>query len=344
MRKIVLFALVFCGLGTWAADLVIQSLDKDGRLIFTGIPYVSSYHIEQKPSLTGPWQPLLDVTASGTGSITSTVPLSATTAFFRVLADNRPIPEGMVEILAGTNIGTDPDYGPYSLTVETFCMDAKEVTKSQWTTVHNWAVSNDYIFDNAGTGKALNHPAVSINWYDCAKWCNARSEMEGKDPCYTVGGVPYRTGQSEPDTDFNVNGYRLPTYIEWEYAARGGLQDKRFPWGDTIVHSQANYYSWHVVAEKESFDENQLPGYHDSFDSGEYPYTSPIGYFAPNNYGLYDMAGNVWEWCNDAYDSTGHIIKSGSWASRAETTTCAALYYGESTDQSDTFGLRAVCR
>ncbi len=140
---------------------------------------------------------------------------------------------GMVRIPGGTNSGSD-DFGAYSLTVSSFYMDRTKVTKAQWDRVYNWAVSHGYSFDNAGSGKASNHPVQNVNWYDCVKWCNARSEMEGKTPCYNL---------STWSCDFNANGYRLPTSDEWEYAARGGLSGKRFPWGDTITHSQANYYS-----------------------------------------------------------------------------------------------------
>ena len=103
------------------------------------------------------------------------------------------------------------------------------------------------------------------------------------------------------DCNFSKNGYHLPTEAQWEYAARGGLPGNRFPWGDTITHSQANYYSYSDY----SYDLGGPPwGYHPTWSAdGIYPYTSPVDSFAANGYGLYDMAGNVWQWCNDWYGS-----------------------------------------
>jgi formylglycine-generating enzyme required for sulfatase activity len=139
---------------------------------------------------------------------------------------------------------------------------------------------------------------VEVNWYDCVKWCNARSEMEGRTPAYYTTAAQtavYRTGELDfANGCVNWNGgYRLATEAEWEKAARGGLSGQRFPWGATISESQANYYG-----DPHSYDLGPYSGYNTNFDTGHL-YTSPVGSFAPNGYGLYDMAGNVWEWCWD---------------------------------------------
>jgi len=83
-----------------------------------------------------------------------------------------------------------------------FWMDAMEVTKAKWSEVYNWAITNGYLFSNVGSGKTNNHPVHTVNWYDCVKWCNARSQKEALTPCYYIDPIHfnlYKTG------DFNVS-------------------------------------------------------------------------------------------------------------------------------------------
>lgn len=204
---------------------------------------------------------------------------------------------GMVRIPGGTNSGQLRwSGGTYSLTVDTFWMDKTEVTYSHWKKVYDWAVKHGYSFSCLGSGKAPNHPVHTITGYDALKWCNARSEMEGKKCVYLMSdGTPMRTGTFCSQANLSCGGYRLPTRDEWQYAARGGLQSKLFPWGDTISHAQANYYAFPNSTFYEKCYVSTTYGCHPSFNDGVYPYTSPVGSFAPNGYGLYDMAGNVWE-------------------------------------------------
>ena len=104
---------------------------------------------------------------------------------------------------------------------------------------------NGYSYDYPGSGKAANHPVQGVDWYDVVKWCNARSQKEGRTPAYYQNAAltqVYKSGEVAPYVNWNT-GYRLPTEAEWEKAARGGASGHRFPWSnvETITHSQANY-------------------------------------------------------------------------------------------------------
>jgi formylglycine-generating enzyme required for sulfatase activity len=226
-----------------------------------------------------------------------------------VCADDSQAPPGMVLIPAGEflmgdtfNEAATNERPVHAVYIDAFYMDRYEVTKGLWDTVNTWATANGYDLAGIGSGKAADHPVHSVNWYDCVKWCNARSQQEGRTPkYYTDAGLTmvHKIGQVAPYVKWDANGYRLPTEAEWEKAARGGVAGHRFPWSDTdtIQHARANYYS----SGNYSYDTSPTGGYHPTFDTGVTPHTSPVGYFASYGYGLHDMSGNVWEWCNDWY-------------------------------------------
>ncbi|MGQ9464745.1 MAG: formylglycine-generating enzyme family protein [bacterium] len=197
-----------------------------------------------------------------------------------------PPPQDMVMIPGGYFVmGSDSagESPKHRVWIDTFYMDKYEVTNRQYlefvkATGHpKPAFIKDFSLNNP------NQPVVGVSYFDAlcyAKWA----------------------------------GKRLPTEAEWEYAARGGLVDKEFPWGNDMPLRRSNY----------------APG--GNLEADGYKYTSPVGRFPPNNFGLYDMAGNVWEWCADFYDSLyyrispeknpagpdsgyARVLRGGSWLS-----------------------------
>ena len=332
------------------AQNFVVSWESNWVLTASGMIQGSTSTVEWTTSLSEPFSDsLFDRVVVGVdGEVRLEVPMSLrddASMFFRMRNMFPTLQMDMVEIPGGTNSGADPDYGTYSLTVSAFYMDRTTVTKTQWDIVYYWAISNGYIFQNAGLGKGPDHPVNSVNWYDCAKWCNARSEMEGKTPCYTVSGSVLRTGDfdrfltNHVDCNFNVNGYRLPTSEEWIYAARGGYSSLRFPWGNTIQHTKANYYS----SSSYSYDTSSTRGYHPSYNSGGEPYTSPVGSFPPNGYGLYDMAGNVWEWCWDGGGRYRDLL-GGAAVATADRVGCGCVFEKAAYLEHGYYGFRTICR
>jgi formylglycine-generating enzyme len=342
-------------LATYSEDVVIQSFEIGGKLTFNEVPDATKYQVDWTTNLNAPaWASnapgIAERLATGVGDAVVTVGLGQAFCLYRVTAtvSNPPamvlIPAGSFVMGNATNV-LPADDGPaselpqHTVNVSGFYMDRYEVTKALWDEVKTWADTNGYAFDNAGSGKAIDHPVHTVNWYDVVKWCNARSEKEGLTPCYTTNGVTCRSGNdSNVVCHWTADGYRLPTEAEWEKAARGGVADTRFPWTDytnRISHAKGNYLGNSAII---NYDLSS--GSHPAYTNGGVPYTSPAGNFAPNGYGLYDMAGNMWEWCWDWYSSTYYssspgtdptgpdsgsyrMLRGGTWAEDARHTRCA---------------------
>jgi formylglycine-generating enzyme required for sulfatase activity len=196
-----------------------------------------------------------------------------------------------------------------------------------------WDGKTFSVLENRGS-----HPVTGVTWYGAAAYANWKSLKDGYQPCYDT---------TAWTCDISKNGYRLPTEAEWEYAARGGKTNPyyNYPWGDDADPARANW-----------------PTSGDPYESGPNPWTTPVGFYdgqlhkksdfnwpgsqetfqtsnGANGYGLYDMAGEVWQWCNDWYqtdyyksspakDPTGpalaqaspmpdgkpyHVLRGGSW-------------------------------
>jgi formylglycine-generating enzyme required for sulfatase activity len=187
-------------------------------------------------------------------------------------------PAGFVLIRGGTFTMGSPaqeaergqDETQHRVTVSDFYMAASPVTQREY---------RELIGENPSEFKGDNLPVENVTWFDAVRFCNARSTRERLTPAYTIQGNNITWNQ-------NANGYRLPTEAEWEYACRAGTTTP-FYTGNNVTTDQANYNG-----------NNPYNGNQKGIFRGR---TTPVGSFTPNPWGLYDMHGNVVDWCWDRY-------------------------------------------
>jgi formylglycine-generating enzyme required for sulfatase activity len=243
-------------------------------------------------------------TSNAIGTYTEAVG-NATRAFYRLVPAFTP--DALVFVQGN---GTIPD----------LMVSNTETTWSEWKRVRNWALGNGYDLANIGEGWGNNdrQPVQSVSWFDVLKWCNARSEMEGRTPVYTVNGATYKTGNQTVVWNMLANGYRLPTEVEWEWAAKGGNSSLGYIFsGSNTVGTVA----WYVD------------------NAGGSP--KPVATKTANELGLHDMSGNVFEWCwDEIFGKRG--VRGGSWAATEQQCQISFGYEQFGDTRSPDIGFRVV--
>jgi formylglycine-generating enzyme required for sulfatase activity len=263
---------------------------------------------------------------------------------------------GLKDDMVRVEGGTLPDASEFAgKSVKSFYIGRTEVTWMEWKKVRIWASDHGYDIGSAGSGSGNDHPVQNVSWYDCLKWCNAKSEMEGLEPVYEVKGMVYRSrdygdkGSSLVSQNSRANGYRLPREWEWEWAARGGSESRGYKYSGSDDLSSVGWYRGNSQAAAEDLGSRVMEKFSDLFKSWSGKQkkglqgsgTWPVGKNGRNELGLLDMCGNVGEWCWDRLDGietqTSGIemspldgsfrrVRGGSWYDAADD--CALDYKG----------------
>ncbi len=224
---------------------------------------------------------------------------------------SQKVPEHLVLVKGGTFKNNRANYYGKNLLVSNFYIGKYEITQKEWIEVMG---------NNPSQFKGDSLPVEMVSWYDCIEYCNRRSQKENLKPYYLI-----EKNKKDPgnDNDFDdvkwivtinpgANGYRLPTEIEWEYAASGGQLSKNYLYSGSNDINEVAWY-WRNSGDKFLTEYWSWPVIEQNHNK-----TNPVGTKKPNELGLYDMSGNVREWCWDWYKSNDDepkrkIWKGGGW-------------------------------
>ncbi len=259
--------------------------------------------------------------------------------------DSVPVNDGFLLIQGGAFLMGSPDTENWRIddemqheaAVSSFFMDPYETTQGEYVSLMG---------ENPSAFVGDDLPVENISWLDAVRYANAKSTDTGLTPAYTI------TAESVT-WDLSADGYRLPTEAEWEYACRAGTETP-FNTEKSLSAAEANFYGHYPYEIEENYFDNSVL----DAKPGEYRETTlAVGSFEPNAWGLYDMHGNVNEWCWDYYgaydpeaadDPTGpssgtrHVYRGGGWNDFAKNMRSAYRAAGQEDLHSYNLGLRLV--
>jgi formylglycine-generating enzyme len=217
-----------------------------------------------------------------------------------------------VLVKGGTFVNTKSNLYGKNATIQDFYISKYEVTQKEWVEVMRINPSK-FIGDNL--------PVEMVSWYDCVEYCNKRSVIEGLKPYYNLDkNKKDQNNKTDIDTikwtvtiNVGVNGYRLPTEAEWEYAAGGGQKSKSYTYSGSNDLDKVAWY-WRNCGDKNLTGEWSWPMLEQNHCK-----TKPVGVKEPNELELYDMSGNVREWCEDWFENNEivcgfvRVWRGGGW-------------------------------
>jgi formylglycine-generating enzyme required for sulfatase activity len=265
--------------------------------------------------------------------------------------------------MMGSEDGDDDESPVHEVTLSSFMIGKYEVTVGEfrafvedtnYTTLAEtkggavvwtgdaWELKEDASWKNPYLTQTEKHPVTCITWYDAIEYCNWLSKQEGLTPVYTINkskadpknNNEYDAYKWSVSCNWTANGYRLPTEAEWEFAARGGNKSKGYQYSGS---DDLNAVAWYWA------------------NAGET--THAVGTKSPNELGIYDMSGNVWEWCWDWYgdypesrstdpkgvnEGWGRVLRGGSWGCSDDLCRVANRGYLVPDRGGSSFGLRLV--
>ena len=270
-----------------------------------------------------------------------TMATAAATTFSAPSADFVLINGGTFQM--GSSIAEDwrsNDETQHRVTVAPFYMAKYEVTQKRWREVTGKNPSN-FSGDNL--------PVESVTWLEAVEFCNALSRRDGRTPAYTVA-----DGDATVSWNRTANGYRLPTEAEWEYAARAGtttpFYSHKVPGADEV-----NFYGHYPYQIEQNYFNDEVLETRPGVYRGK---TVAVGSFAPNPNGLYDIYGNVGEWCFDYYGDYGtaaqtnptgaasgtrRVYRGGGWNDFGKNLRSAYRAAMQQTSGAYNVGIRLVC-